>query len=91
MHCEAALTPLFELLNKPCASQEEDDLLAHLYDVLRDQPIINRLLKQTAGEAQSLETLASALFPDSESGKKVVEVLVTKARRAAAIGHNLRP
>lgn len=73
----AALQPLFELLNEPCASQDEETVLAHLYDVLRDQPIINQLLKQTAGEAQSLETLAAVLFPGCESGKKMVEVLIT--------------
>ncbi len=73
----AALRPLFEKLDQPCESIDEEIVLRHLYEVLRERPIINQLLKKTAGEAQSLESLATGIFPGAANGHKAVEVLIT--------------
>jgi hypothetical protein len=73
-----ALSPLFELLKRPCPSTtDEDTILRHLHTVLDGHPVVNLLLKETAGAACSLEALAQALFHDHPLGRKAVEVLIT--------------
>jgi len=72
-----ALGPLFSALGKSCSSDDENGILKHLYDLLEGTPLINCLLKETAGTARSLSSLADAMFPSHPNGKKAVEVLVT--------------
>lgn len=72
-----ALNPFFQAINKPCDHEDEHGILKHLNDVLEGTPLINHLLKETAGEARSLSDLAEALFPKAPKNKKAVEVLVT--------------
>jgi Domain of unknown function (DUF1998)/Helicase conserved C-terminal domain len=73
-----ALSPFFALLQRPCPSTtDEDAILRHLHTVLEGHPVVNLLLKETAGEAQSLDVLANVLFPDHPQGRKAVEVLLT--------------
>lgn len=72
------LTPLFDHLGAPCPQcNGEDDLLLHLYNVLKDKPFINLLLKKTAGEAQALSVLSDSLFPGHPQQVKATEVLIT--------------
>jgi hypothetical protein len=73
----AALDPFFHALSKPCISEDDNGILKHLHDILDGTPLINCLLKATAGSALSLSALAHTMFPDHPSGKKAVEVLVT--------------
>jgi ATP-dependent helicase YprA (DUF1998 family) len=72
-----ALDPIFQALGKTCKSDDENGILKHLYDVLEGTPLINCLLKETAGTARSLSSLANAMFPGHTNGNKAVEVLVT--------------
>jgi ATP-dependent helicase YprA (DUF1998 family) len=72
-----ALTPLFEHLGKPCPDTGEEGILRHLFHALSGQPFVNFLLRETAGTARSLESLAASLFPGQAQGRKAVEVLVT--------------
>lgn len=75
---KAALTPFFEHLGAPCPQcSSEDDLLAHLYNVLKNRPFVNLLLKETAGEARALSTLSDAIFPAHPNQVKATEVLIT--------------
>jgi len=75
---QSALTPLFDHLNAPCPHcNGEEDLLSHLYRVLNDNPIVNILLKETAGTARALSSLAEALFPGHLHRIKATEVLIT--------------
>jgi Lhr-like helicase len=72
------LSPFFALLQRPCPSvTDEDAILRHLYSVLDGHPVVNLLLKETAGEARSLAVLAKVLFPNHNQGRKTVEVLIT--------------
>lgn len=73
-----ALRALFQHLGKPCSATADEDLvLKHLYDVLQGHPVVNLLLRETAGEARSLGELSRTLFPEHPRGQKAVEVLVT--------------
>jgi len=75
---QESLTPLFTHLDTPCPHcTGEEDLLSHLYRVLNNNPIVNMLLKETAGTARSLSTLADALFPGHLHRVKATEVLIT--------------
>ncbi len=76
-HLRAALDPLFCKLGQPCESDDEHGILKHLHDTLEKTPLINCLLKETAGSAQSISALADALFPGHTHARKAVEVLVT--------------
>ncbi len=40
----AALDPFFEILSKPCTSDDENGILKHLHDVLGETSLINCLL-----------------------------------------------
>lgn len=72
-----SLSPLFEHFEQPCTRCSEDELLAHLYQVLKDKPFVNLLLKETAGEAKALTALANTIFPNSSNRVKATEVLIT--------------
>jgi hypothetical protein len=73
-----AVVPLFNHIGAPCEHcASEDELITHLYQVLKDKPFINLLLKETAGEARSLSSLADALFPGHHQRIKATEALVT--------------
>lgn len=73
-----ALKPVFENMGSPCNERGDDDaLLRHLYETLNGHPLVNLLLRETAGEARSTADLAQRLFGDHPDGKKAVEVLVT--------------
>ena len=73
-----ALSPFFALLQRPCPSTtDEDAILRHLHTVLDGHPVVNLLLKETAGEARSLDVLAKVLFPNHGQGRMAVEVLIT--------------
>lgn len=72
-----ALSPLFEHLKSPCQSDSEDGILKHLYLTLREQTFVNQLLKETAGTAISLSSLAEAVFPNHPRRRKAIEVLLT--------------
>jgi ATP-dependent helicase YprA (DUF1998 family) len=71
------LAPLFEHLNRVSAATDESEILRDLYDALKDQPFMNLLLRETAGEARSLKQLSGRLFPSHSRGQKAAEVLVT--------------
>ena len=74
----SALTPLLAHLGKtPPAQCDESELLQHLHTALDGHPVVNLLLKETAGEARSLDHLATAVFPGQHNGHKAVEVLIT--------------
>lgn len=73
-----ALAPLLVHLKNPVQNgMTEDEVLAHLYHSLNGLPLINLLIKETAGSARSLQTLADKLFPKCEEGVKAVEALIT--------------
>jgi len=73
-----ALTPLLVHLGKPLGPDTtEDAILAHLYAVLNGHPVVNLMLKETAGSARSLKSLATKLFPTHANGIKAIEVLIT--------------
>jgi len=73
-----ALTPLFEYLGSPLSTKADDQaILKHLYGLLNGHTVVNLLLRETAGDARSLNDLAECLFPGSKVGRKAVEVLVT--------------
>src|SRR5262249_34351829 len=72
-----ALSPLFAHLGKPCPDTEEEGILRHLFRALSGQPFVNFLLRESAGTARSLSSLAASLFPGHAQGRKAVEVLVT--------------
>lgn len=72
-----SLEPLFEYLGKSFSGNGENEILKHLYHSLENQPFLNMLLSISAGEAQSLTTLADAIFPGHGKRRKAIEVLIT--------------
>lgn len=72
-----ALAPFFRALGRSCDRDDESGILAHLNEVLGETPLINCLLRETAGHARSLTELAESMFPGLPSGRKALEVLIT--------------
>ena len=74
---QEALAPLFTWLGKPCPSTSEEEILAHLANVLGDQPFVQLVIKETAGEAKALGDLARRVFGDHPRRRKAMEVLLS--------------
>ena len=64
----------------------ESEVLANLYSALKDQPWLNQLVKEAAGQAVALGELAPRVFPGHPHARRALEALLTVstlARRKA--------
>jgi len=69
------LAPL--LAKRPNRTLSEREVLAELHAALEDQPWVNQLIKEAAGQAIALGELATRVFPDHPDGRRALEALLT--------------
>jgi Zn finger protein HypA/HybF involved in hydrogenase expression len=59
------------------ANADEKEVLAELHAALKDQPWVNQLIKEAAGQAVALGDLAPRVFPDYPDARRALEALLT--------------
>ncbi|NDD62665.1 MAG: DEAD/DEAH box helicase [Acidobacteria bacterium] len=72
-----ALAPVFYHYHAPLPDGGEDELLAGLYDVLKDRPFVNQLIAKASSQAQSLPTLAVEVFGQDAQAAEALASLLT--------------
>ncbi len=72
-----ALAPVFKHLGSELPPADETALLAGLYEVLKEHPVLNKLLVETVNEAISLQDLSNLLFPECSERVPATENLLT--------------
>lgn len=55
----------------------EAQVLRDLYAALVEQPYVNQLIQEAAGNARALSDLATAVFPEAIDGRRALEALLT--------------
>ncbi len=73
----AALSPVFGHYGVSLPQGSEDQLLARLYDLLKDLPLINQLIGKASGRAQSMPALAESVFGNSPEAIGALAALLT--------------
>ncbi len=74
------LAPLLPKSANP--SPSENEVLADLHAVLKNQPWVNQLVKEAAGRAVALDELAPRVFPGHPHVRRALEALLTVATLA---------
>ncbi|MHB1327920.1 MAG: DEAD/DEAH box helicase, partial [Gemmatimonadales bacterium] len=69
------LEPLLAPSTNPNPS--ENDVLAELHAALKEQPWVNQLITEAAGQAVALTKLAPRVFPGHPNGLRALEALLT--------------
>ncbi|MBC5785976.1 DEAD/DEAH box helicase [Ramlibacter sp. USB13] len=69
------LAPLLPKGGNP--NPDENEVLAELYAALKDQPWVNQLVKEAAGQAVALGDLAPRVFPGHPDARRALEALLT--------------
>lgn len=67
---------LAPLLSQGKASNQQD-VLSELYSALHNQPWVNQLIREAAGQAVALGELAERVFPGHPQARKALESLLT--------------
>lgn len=68
---------LASLLPSESVASTEAEVLAELHAALEDQPWVNQLVKEAAGQAIALQQLAERVFPGHPQARRALEALLT--------------
>ncbi len=72
-----AVKPLLAYYGRPFKGTTEEELFRLLHEILSDEPCVNLLIKEIAGNAKALAHVAGKVFADFEQAGKAMEALLT--------------
>lgn len=73
----AVLAPVFEHYRVAVPDGDEEELLAGLYDLLKDRPFVNQLIGKASSQAQPLPKLAEEVFGEEGQAVEALAALLT--------------